>query len=746
MEMLLLQQATGMASEELSPSAIRSLSGMGDRSLAQQLASEIDEDSSALYGEGSGLPRKGSVGNDSGYATQSNDEDGLNPLDQAVIDDAITAHVASGRVMPPSEVVQVLSLASQESPPVKSLKGKTPEQVRALAVSLQLQEALRISNEVLNEKFEINVPDTSRRSEANVSIPKIPAKAPASFPLSAAEAAFFVSDSTAAGANGWISTLSSEIEEIVQVLTPTEAAILARYKVFRYVRDLVSNTLAVQLFPVGSFVSHTFLPDGDLDASAFICKNENDAWYVKVNEALCMSSFSHGASNHPGSKHSSFDTIPDPPDMQDSVPEEMSISNVGFVNGDVKKIKIMINNIAVDISMNQIGSLYAQYLIETVDKFVAKEHLFKKAMLLVEAWCRYESPRHTQGGGSIVTAATGPTRLSPWTITVMLIWVFNAEGARITSPVQALGHFLRIFACFDWSKYALTVKGLVSAADLSADESLPVSERFFSDQMLDKFSQVEEEATAAAAVADESIMIGDVVVKIDTSLKVEESGTKFGAADTQEFAAPATASDVRPPLSKTNSAAITGMVTEKDAVYAQGLVNIIDPAGPSRNLVSGLDVEGYQVITTALYEGYKHFQGVCDSFVKLQTTYGQRLPEPEVAKVMKAFLINTQLKVIGWNANFKKKPGNLSLAFGSHQDFQQLQASNPNADLLQGQFNELEVSPSFLLTREISEKFSRTSLRVSPLHSSLCATPSLFSTAASTTARSPSSSSASSCM
>jgi hypothetical protein len=686
MEMLLLQQATGMASEELSPSAIRSLSGMGDRALAQQLASEIDEDSSALYGEG--LPRKGSVG-EGGYATQSNDEDGMNPLDQAVIDDAITAHVASGRVMPPSEVVQVLSLAAQESPPVKSLKGKTPEQVRALAVSLQLQEALRISNEVLNEKFDINAPDSSRRSEANT-IPKIPTRAQPSFPLSAAEAAFFAADG-AAGGNGWISTLSSEIEEIVQVLTPTEAAIVARYKVFRYVRDLVSNTLAVQLFPVGSFVSHTFLPDGDLDASAFICKNENDAWYVKVNEALCMSSFSHGASNHPGSKHSSFDTIPDPPDMLDSVPEEMSISNVGFVNGDVKKIKIMINNIAVDISMNQIGSLYAQYLIETVDKFVAKEHLFKKSMLLVEAWCRYESPRHTQGGGSIVTAATGPTRLSPWTITVMLIWVFNAEGARISNPVQALGHFLRIFACFDWSKYALTVKGLVSATDLSADESLPTTERFFSDQMLDKFSQVEEEATAAAAVADESIMIGDVVVKIDTTLKVEESGTKFGTADTQEFATPA--SEARPPLSKTNSAAITGMVTERDAVYVQGLINIIDPAGPSRNLVPGLDVEGYQVITTALYEGYKHFQGVCESFVKLQTTYGARLPEPEVAKVMKTFLINTQLKVIGWNANFKKKPGNLSLAFGSHQDFQQLQASNPNADLLQGQFNELEVRP-----------------------------------------------------
>eukprot|EP01034_Spumella_vulgaris_P018757 gene18757-23978_t len=159
--------------------------------------------------------------------------------------------------------------------------------------------------------------------------------------------------------------------------------------------------------------------------------------------------------------------------MPDAPHEDIAISNVGFVNGDVKKIKIMINNISVDISMNQIGSLYAQYLIETVDKFVGQSHLFKKSMLLVEAWARYESPRYTQGGGSLIAAAVAGVgaRLSPWAVTVMLVWVFNAEGARITCPVQALGHFLRIFACFDWSKYALTVQGPVRATDLSVDES-----------------------------------------------------------------------------------------------------------------------------------------------------------------------------------------------------------------------------------------------------------------------------------
>lgn len=717
MEMLLLQQATGMASEELSPSAIRSLSGMGmDRNLAQRLANEIDEESSHLYVDSlPSPPRKGASGSvEAQYGTAPAEDDAVNPLDHDLIEEAINAHVSSGEAMPPAEVVQVLSMATtpaQSKALLKNLKGKTPEQVRALAVSLQLQEALRISNEVLNEKFDINAPESASRNDSHADLTKLNIKTPAGLTLTAGEVALFAHQSTTDAASaGWVSVLSGEIDEIVQVLVPSEASIQARHRVFRYVRDLVSNTLGVQLFPIGSLVSQTYLPDGDIDASAFICKNDDDSWFVRVNEALCMSSFgSSGAGAHPGSKHSSFDTIPDPPDMPDisSAEEDISISNVGFVNGDVKKIKIMINNIAVDISMNQIGSLYAQYLIETVDKFVGKAHLFKKSMLLVEAWCRYESPRHTQGGGSMITAAAGTgARLSPWAVTVMLVWVFNSEGARISCPLQALGHFLRIFACFDWSKHALTVHGPVNAVDLSAEESLPSAERFFPANMLEKFYQVEDEATtpppkvAPEAPEEESIMIGEVVVKIDTSLKVEESQSNFNAvapppaaAVTDEAAA--TAVEAPPaPLSKTNSSVIPGMVTEKDAVYHQTLINIIDPAGPNRNLVTAMDVEGYQVVTSALYEGYKHFQALCDSFVRLQAQHGEqkKLPEQEVTKTLKAFLINTQLKVIGWNPSFKRKPGNLSLAFGSAPEPTPADPSGPAVDTLQAQFAELEFS------------------------------------------------------
>ena len=722
MEMLLLQQATGMASEELSPSAIRSLSGMGmERSLAAQLASELDEESALLYegrGSVSSPARKSSAGVESGtsYVVPHTEEEGLNPLDQAIIEDAIQAHVSSGAAMDPAEIVQVLNLTAQESTAkskalLKNLKGKTPEQLRTLAVSMQLQEALRISNDVLNEKFDINTPDSARRSESHTNLAKLQGlkATPPVFPMSAAESVLFkhsptATDSSSTDTIEWVSALYSEIEEIMQVLTPSEASIQARYKVFSYVRDLVSSTLAVQLFPIGATTTHTYLPDGDLDTSAFICKNDDDSWFVRVNEALCLSSFSQSG-GHPGSKHSSFDTLPDPPDMMDLSTEEFAISNVGFINGDVKKIKIMINNIAVDISMNQIGSLYSQYLIEAIDKFIGKSHLFKQSMLLVEAWCRYESPRYTQGSGSIITTSTTTSittatscRLSPWTITVMLIWVFNQEGGNIYNPVQALGQFLRVFACFDWSKYALTVKGPVNAEDLSETEAFAGGERFFPAELLDKFYKVKEvnppvEVTTAAEEEEESFMVGEVCVKVDKALKVAEGSTTTTTTATEKSTvedAPTTTTTTS--TTKYNSAAnAIGMVTERDAVYQQGLINIVDPAGPPRNLSQCLDIEGYQAVTSAFYEGYKQFQSTCEAFSKLNSA---KPSETEVNKLMKQFLINTQLKVIGWNANFKKKPGNLSLAFGgSSPDLQQLAVpTNPNADRLEGQVKELEVN------------------------------------------------------
>ena len=74
-----------------------------------------------------------------------------------------------------------------------------------------------------------------------------------------------------------------------------------------------------------------------------------------------------------------------------------------------------------------------------------------------------QSPRHTNGSGGILCASKSDGRLTSWTLIVMLMWVFNSKGETIYHPLQALGHFLRIFSSFQWDEKAITVHGPADA-------------------------------------------------------------------------------------------------------------------------------------------------------------------------------------------------------------------------------------------------------------------------------------------
>jgi len=1020
MEMLMLQQATGLASEELSSETIRSLSGVKETTaaedaaavaaggggsaavtLTEKLLSELNAENAQLYGKdgltfaaraaaasasvsagdvhkagnaaatnvgAGGRLLSSSEGGGSNYGANpppvlEEDPLGLNAVDSNLIEEAIQEQITSGVPLPDEDVVKAVALASgsdqNNKTLLKNLKSQTPEQVRTLAVSIQLQEAVRLSNQVLDgEQFTVESPygaagaaETSSSGRPSSARPSLtPAErelmktlkpglvGTLNFQPAAAESTLYdysISSSTTTTSNNsnasvgvaWPAVLSQEVDDIIAVMTPSTLSLRRRHRVFRYVRDIVCRTIGVQLFPIGSLVSHTYLPDGHIETSAFVGKNDDDAWFVRVNEALCMSSFNQlGASSRGGgggggggSKHSSFDTnYPEPPYPQ--LPSDVSpvsataaassadsnattatveddadicISNVSFVNAETKKIKILINGLSVDIAMNQARSLYAQYCIEKVDAFVGKQHLFKRAVLLVESWCRFESPRLTQGGGSLFSntngasgmggsssagvlahhhhhgssssnyhaaagGGAGPTRgtskakpnndkdnigagataaggaisslpsnistmslasetaatvgagadssvagvgLTPWAVTVMLMWVFNKEGHRIHSPIQALGHFLRTYAMFDWSKYALTVKGPVSAQDPASSTTTTASASaagegvedsdgagssgmFFPDELLDKFSIPEASqedpvnASSGGGGADggggkntnsASFMVGEVEVKVDTTAMTTTTTTtntttaapaaegdklQIDTTSISNTTATGTSPLPTPGSAKgaggSNSANTAPFMVPMGEAYQQGLINILDPvvasavhnnaksssnshlgnsttttpsanAAASNNSTSGgggvgggdggeesadlvclnlgaaVDIEGYQLVTSAFYEGYRQFQRMCESFAKVpssssSSSSSSSLPEGEVQKLLRGFFANIQLKVLTWNPTFKRKPGGLSLALSSSGIEADTVMGASTDDTLQAQFKELEFS------------------------------------------------------
>ena len=114
------------------------------------------------------------------------------------------------------------------------------------------------------------------------------------------------------------------------------------------------------------------------------------------------------------------------------------------------------DNIAVDITFQQGSSVASSLLVEAANQHFQKEHLFKRSVLLIKAWCTYESPRY--GGQSVL--GSNQHGLSTYAVNILVLAVFNGPlGSRITTPFHALAAFFRLYGDFDWQKYVVTVYG-----------------------------------------------------------------------------------------------------------------------------------------------------------------------------------------------------------------------------------------------------------------------------------------------
>mmetsp|Transcript_47870 Transcript_47870/g.133233 ORF Transcript_47870/g.133233 Transcript_47870/m.133233 type:complete len:912 (-) Transcript_47870:1544-4279(-) len=173
----------------------------------------------------------------------------------------------------------------------------------------------------------------------------------------------------------------ASVDTLVSWLQPTPAALAQRQAVYDWMAALVRRVLGAQLMLIGSFPQRTFLPDGDLDVSACLCAGQEDRWFLRVNEALCMASLSpveaSGGSGDGGGGGSGQRRYSPPPQKM------FTVRNVSFINAEVKIVKAVVNNIAVDISANQAGALYAVSLIDEADRHFGKDHLFKRSVRLV---------------------------------------------------------------------------------------------------------------------------------------------------------------------------------------------------------------------------------------------------------------------------------------------------------------------------------------------------------------------------
>ncbi|XP_065860228.1 uncharacterized protein [Euphorbia lathyris] len=219
--------------------------------------------------------------------------------------------------------------------------------------------------------------------------------------------------------------------ELISCIQPNEPSEERRNAVADYVQRLITKCFPCEVFTFGSVPLKTYLPDGDIDLTAF-SKNQNlkETWAHQVRDILEVEEKNENAEFH--------------------------VKEVQYIQAEVKIIKCLVENIVVDISFNQLGGLCTLCFLEEVDHLINQDHLFKKSIILIKAWCYYES--------RILGAHHG--LISTYALETLVLYIFHVFNNSFAGPLEVLYRFLEFFSKFDWDNFCVSLWGPVPISSL----------------------------------------------------------------------------------------------------------------------------------------------------------------------------------------------------------------------------------------------------------------------------------------
>ncbi|CBI22537.3 unnamed protein product, partial [Vitis vinifera] len=234
-----------------------------------------------------------------------------------------------------------------------------------------------------------------------------------------------------------LSLAEERTKQLIACIQPNQPSEERREAVASYVKSLIMKCFSCKVFPFGSVPLKTYLPDGDIDLTAFSkSPNLKDTWANEVRDILEREEKSGDA--------------------------EFRVKEVQYIQAEVKIIKCLVENIVVDISFNQLGGLCTLCFLEEVDHLISQKHLFKRSIILIKAWCYYES--------RILGAHHG--LISTYALETLVLYIFRVFNNSFAGPLEVLYRFLEFFSKFDWENYCVSLWGPVpisSLPDVTAD-------------------------------------------------------------------------------------------------------------------------------------------------------------------------------------------------------------------------------------------------------------------------------------
>ncbi|KAF7826171.1 poly(A) RNA poly(A)merase cid14-like protein [Senna tora] len=219
--------------------------------------------------------------------------------------------------------------------------------------------------------------------------------------------------------------------ELIACIQPNPPSEDRRNAVADYVQRLIMKCFPCQVFTFGSVPLKTYLPDGDIDLTAFSkSQNLKDTWAHQVRDMLENEEKNENA--------------------------EFRVKEVQYIQAEVKIIKCLVENIVVDISFNQLGGLCTLCFLEEVDHLINQNHLFKRSIILIKAWCYYES--------RILGAHHG--LISTYALETLVLYIFHVFNNSFAGPLEVLYRFLEFFSKFDWDNFCVSLWGPVPISSL----------------------------------------------------------------------------------------------------------------------------------------------------------------------------------------------------------------------------------------------------------------------------------------
>ena len=240
-----------------------------------------------------------------------------------------------------------------------------------------------------------------------------------------------------------------EIELLIEALSPNETSYARRHEISGFIERVLRQGDKLgdgfHLFGSGSFTSRTYLPASDIDL-VLVTKDEKDGNSMEMENIMSV----FGALCTEVALRDSGSSV------LSSVQNPMTIRNVEFINARTKLCHCLVNNVGIDVTINSTGALTTVLFIEECDRYLGRNHIFKKSLMLIKAWALNESPSYV--GQSLLGSKTG--MLSSYALCVLVLCLFN-QSSHLTHPLSVLLAFYDTYATVDWGNVVVTINGII---------------------------------------------------------------------------------------------------------------------------------------------------------------------------------------------------------------------------------------------------------------------------------------------